>query len=113
MNLRREQFQDIRVREAMNLAFDFENTNKTIMYDSYKRSKSYFDNGSLASYGLPEGDELAILEPYREQLPARLFVEEFSQPTSAQEGGMRPKLTQGIAFIEGGRLCAERRRDDP
>ena len=69
-NLRDDKFKDPRVREALGYAFDFEWINKNLMYDSYERITSYFHGEKgLASSGLPTGAELALLEPYRAQLP--------------------------------------------
>ena len=62
MNLRRAWFQDARVRRAFNLAFDFEDINRTIFYGLYRRVNSFFAGTELASSGLPQGKELAILE---------------------------------------------------
>ena len=59
-NLRRPQFQDARVRQAFNLAFDFEHINKKLLYDLYIRTESYFDNSELKASGLPQGRELEI-----------------------------------------------------
>src|SRR5205085_10201451 len=68
-NLRRPLFQDARVREALAYAFDFEWSNKNLFYGSYARTRSYFDNSELAATGVPEGDELKLLEPYRGKVP--------------------------------------------
>nr|MCU0987413.1 extracellular solute-binding protein [Acetobacteraceae bacterium] len=65
MNIRRPLFQDRRVREAMMLAFDFEWSNRNLFFDAYARTSSYFSNSELASSGLPEGEELRLLERFR------------------------------------------------
>ena len=70
-NLRREKFQDERVRRALNLAFDFESTHRTAFYDQYKRIDSYFAGTELAQSGLPQGKELEILESVRELIRKR------------------------------------------
>ncbi|EPC04479.1 hypothetical protein L861_03915 [Litchfieldella anticariensis FP35 = DSM 16096] len=75
INLRKEKFQDIRVREALNLAFDFPWLNANIFYDSYKRTRSFFQNSEMAAEGLPNEAELKLLEPFRDQLPERVFTE--------------------------------------
>ncbi len=72
-NLRRPLFQDARVREALGLLFDFEWTNRQLFYGAYTRTRSYFENSELAASGLPGADELKLLEPWRERLPAELF----------------------------------------
>ncbi|WP_425050408.1 extracellular solute-binding protein [Psychromarinibacter sp. S121] len=75
MNLRREKFQDARVREAIGMMFNFEWTNKTLFYGLYNRSDSFWENSDLQAEGLPEGDELAVLEEFRDQLPETIFTE--------------------------------------
>ena len=70
LNLRREQFKDARLRRAFNFAFDFEEMNKQLFFGQYKRIDSYFYGTELASSGLPEGAELAILETVRDKVPA-------------------------------------------
>lgn len=74
-NLRRDKFADARVREALSLAFDFPWLNANLFYDAYRRTESYFQNSEMAASGLPEGEELALLEGYRDRLPERLFRE--------------------------------------
>lgn len=67
-NTRRSIFSDIRVREALFYAFDFEWSNKNLFFSQYKRTKSYFNNSIFASCGIPKGEELKILQPYKRQL---------------------------------------------
>src|SRR4029077_5685935 len=64
-NTRREKFKDRRFREAVNYAFDFEWVNKNIMYSSYKRTRSIFENSDLMAVGKPDADQLALLAPFR------------------------------------------------
>lgn len=85
-NLRRSQFQNPLVREAIGLLFDYEWTNKQLFYGAYKRSNSFFANSELASSGLPDAAELAILEPLRGQIPAQVFDQEFKLPVSDSSG---------------------------
>ena len=77
MNSRRPVFSDPRVRQAMAWAFDFEWANKVLFYGSYQRTTSYFSNSDLASLGVPTGAELALLEPYRAELPRRAVHQAF------------------------------------
>ncbi len=72
-NLRRDKFQDSRVREALNLTFDFPWLNANLFYDTYKRTESFFQNSEMAAKGLPSEAELKLLEPYRDMLPERVF----------------------------------------
>lgn len=74
MNTRRALFRDPEVRRALSYAFDFEWLNKNLYYGALKRMQSYFDNTELACGGLPEGGELALLEPFRDQLPREVFT---------------------------------------
>jgi microcin C transport system substrate-binding protein len=82
-NLRRPQFADQRVRRAFNLAFDFEDINRTIFYGLYQRVDSYFFGTELASSGLPEGRERAILESLGEGVPRSVFTTPYSNPAAA------------------------------
>ena len=100
LNLRREKFADSRIREAIGLAFDFNWTNQKIFYDQYTRSESFFSNSELASSGVPAGAELAVLEPYRDQLPAELFNETFQVPQTDGSGWPRDNLLEALALIE-------------
>ena len=100
MNLRKPLFQDVRVRQALNFAFDFEWANKNLFYDAYTRTGSYFSNSELAASGLPQGRELEILEPYREQLPPRVFNREFVLPVSDASGYNRANLRQAKQLLD-------------
>jgi microcin C transport system substrate-binding protein len=80
LNLRREKFQDARVRHALNLAYDFEWANQNLFYGQYTRSRSYFNNSELEAKGLPSPEELALLEPLRDKVPPEVFTKEFSNP---------------------------------
>lgn len=91
-NLRREKFQDPALREALGYVFDFEWLNKNIFYDQYSRTSSYFQNSIMAATGVPSEKELAILEPFRDQLPARVFGEAYKAPVSDGTGRDRGPL---------------------
>lgn len=99
MNTRRDVFSDPKVREALAYAFDFEWANKNLFYGQYTRTSSYFENSELASSGLPEGRELEILEPYRDQLPEDVFTEEYHPPSTADEGGLRENLRTALTML--------------
>jgi microcin C transport system substrate-binding protein len=99
-NLRRAKFQDRRVREAIGYAFDFEWTNRNLMYDAYERITSYFHgDDTLAATGLPEGKELALLEPYRDRLPPELFTTMFQPPKTDGSGNLRDNLRKALALL--------------
>ena len=88
-NLRKPMFQDRRVREAMNLAFDFESLNKTLFLEQYQRLRSYFQKSDLEAKGMPSPEELALLEPLRDKVPPEVFAKEFTQPTTDGQGNVR------------------------
>lgn len=92
MNTRRPVFKDVRVREAMGLALDFEWTNKSLFFNQYSRANSYFSNSPLAATGLPEGLELEYLEPFRKQLPAEVFQKPLTPPVTTEKEGARANL---------------------
>jgi microcin C transport system substrate-binding protein len=91
-NTRRELFQDPIVRRALGLAFDFEWTNKTLFFNQYTRSNSYFSNSDLAATGLPGPAELQLLEPFRDQLPVEVFTEPLTPPTTTPPNSLRGNL---------------------
>ncbi len=99
-NLRRPLFQDRRVREALGYAFDFEWANRTLFYGQYTRSRSYFGNSELAANGVPSGAELAVLEPFRGQLPAELFTAEYQPPATDGSGNMRDNLRKALDLFK-------------
>ncbi len=80
-NTRREMFKDPRVRRALAYAFDFDWINEHMFYGELTRTTSFFDNTELAAKNLPEGRELALLEPYKAQLPKEVFTEAYTLPT--------------------------------
>jgi len=99
-NLRRPLFQDRRVREALGFAFDFEWSNKALFYGQYTRTRSYFSNTELASSGLPEGEELDVLERFRGKIPDEVFTTVFTVPTTDGSGNVRENLLKGRALLE-------------
>ena len=100
MNTRRDQFKDARVREALALAFDFEWCNVNLFYGAYTRTNSYFSNSELASSGLPDAAELALLNPFRDQIPAKVFTEEFKLPVTDGSGNNRTNLVRALALLK-------------
>ncbi|MBB4285769.1 extracellular solute-binding protein [Roseospira goensis] len=99
MNMRRPVFADPRVREALAYAFDFQWANRNLFFGQYTRTRSYFDNSPLAATGVPEGAELALLEPYRDQLPPRLFTEEYTPPAVPAPGEIRANLRTALGLL--------------
>jgi len=99
-NIRRDIFKDPKVREALASAFDFEWSNRNLFYGQYTRSRSYFDNSELAATGLPEGMELAILEPYRGRVPDAVFTREYEPPKTKGDGRIRSNLRIGDRLLK-------------
>jgi microcin C transport system substrate-binding protein len=88
-NMRRAKFQDIRVRQALNLAMDFDGMNRALFYGQYNRISSYFENTELASSGVPQGKELEILESIRNLLPDSVFTTPYSNGSSEPRDNLR------------------------
>jgi microcin C transport system substrate-binding protein len=99
-NTRRDQFKDKRVREAFINAFDFEWSNKNLMYGSYQRTHSMFQNSPMMAVGKPGADELALLEPFRDKVPAEVFGEPFVPPVSDGSGNDRALLRKASALLQ-------------
>ena len=93
-NLRNPKFQDIRVRQAIGLAMDFEWLNKQLFYGLYKRVEGYFPNSEFHAEGLPKPDELALLEPLRAKLRADVFGPALQSPHTTPPGSLRENLRQ-------------------
>ncbi|WP_027349198.1 ABC transporter substrate-binding protein [Halotalea alkalilenta] len=96
-NLRRAQFQDPRVRRAIGLAYDFEWQNRNLFYSQYRRTRGMFDGSEMEATGLPEGEELALLEPLRDQLPPEVFEEPLP---IGEPSDLRERLRQALALLE-------------
>jgi microcin C transport system substrate-binding protein len=99
INTRRDKFKDRRVREALIDAFDFEWTNKNIMYGSYERTHSVFQNSPMMAKGKPDAAELALLEPFRGKLPDEVFGEPYVPPVTDASGQDRRWLRRGAQLL--------------
>lgn len=99
INTRREKFKDARVREALIDAFDFEWTNKNIMYGAYDRTQSVFENSPMKASGKPSEAELALLAPYRDKLPAEVFGEPYLPPVTDGSGQDRRWLRNAAKLL--------------
>lgn len=99
-NTRRDKFKDKRLREALVYAFDFEWTNKTVMYGSYDRTHSVFQNSPMMAVGKPTPEELALLEPFRGQVADEVFGEPFVPPVSDGSGQDRALLRKASALLQ-------------
>jgi microcin C transport system substrate-binding protein len=100
INTRREPFKDKRVREALDLAFDFEWSNKNLFFNSYKRTQSFFENSEMKATGLPGPDELKLLEPYRDRLAPEVFGEPYSPPVTDGSGRNRDNLRRAKELLD-------------
>ncbi len=98
-NVRRQKFQDRRVRQALELAFDFEWINANLMFDSYQRTASFFENSPLKAEGEPSPEELALLEPHRARLPAEVFGRAVEPPSSDGSGRDRRHLLRAQELL--------------
>ena len=110
-NTRREKLQNKHLREAFIYAFDFEWTNKKIMYGSYERTHSVFQNSDMMAIGKPSADELALLESFRGKVPDEVFGEPFVPPVSDGSGQDRALLRKASALLkEAGFVIKEGKR---
>ena len=100
INARRAKFSDRRVRKALDYAFDFEWTNKTLFYGMYIRTASYFENSDLKAQGVPDPAELALIEPFRDKLPPEVFGEPYTPPVTDASGRYRPNMRAASQFLD-------------
>jgi microcin C transport system substrate-binding protein len=114
LNMRRPLFNDVRVRRAFNYAYDFEEMNRQLSSGEYSRDNSYFDGNELASSGLPEGLELQILEPLRNQIPAEIFTTPYQNPVGGNPESVRNNLREATRLLkEAGFDVKDRKLVDP
>jgi microcin C transport system substrate-binding protein len=99
-NTRRDKFKDPRLRRAFNFAYDFEEMNKQLFFGQYKRINSYFDGTELASSGLPQGQELEILEKVRDQVPPEVFTTPYTNPVGGTPENVRANLREGTRLLK-------------
>jgi microcin C transport system substrate-binding protein len=92
INTRRDKLKDVRVRQALNLAFDFEWSNTNLFFGQYTRARSFFNNSDLEAKGLPSVDELVLLTPLKDQLPPEVFTTEYINPSNPDAGSRRKNL---------------------
>jgi microcin C transport system substrate-binding protein len=99
-NVRREKFQDPRVRFAFNYAFNFEEMNKQIFFGQYKRIASYFEGTELAATGVPTGRELELLETVRDKVPPELFKKPYTNPVNSSPDDLRNNLREAVHLLK-------------
>ncbi|NAW58300.1 MULTISPECIES: extracellular solute-binding protein [unclassified Vibrio] len=99
-NTERPVFKDPRVREALSYGMDFEWMNKNMFYDQYTRTRSYFQNTDYEAKGTPGAGERAVLELFKDQLPPRLFTEEYQPPVTDGSGRIRSQMRKAFALLK-------------
>ncbi|MDJ1017699.1 MAG: extracellular solute-binding protein [Paracoccaceae bacterium] len=100
-NMRRETFQDPRVREAIGMLFNFEWSNETLFYGLYARTDSFWEGSNMQADGRLEGEELAVLSPYRDRLPASVFDDPaFAPPVSSTRATDRAMVRRANTLLE-------------
>jgi len=99
-NIRREQFQDPVLRQAMAYAFDFEWSNEHLFYGQYARTSSFFSNSELAATELPSKAELALLEPWRGKIPDEVFTTVYTPPSADGSGNIRSNLRIALRLLK-------------
>lgn len=99
-NIRRPVFQDRAVRQAISRAFDFEWSNKQFAFGKYVRTDSFFENSELAAQGLPQGNELALLERYRGKIPDEVFTTVFKPELTGGDGFNRDHMQQAAQELQ-------------
>ena len=100
LNTRRPLLQDVRVREALGLAIDYEWMNRQMFYGSYQRVHGLFGNTDCAATGLPDAAQLALMEPLRPQIPAAAFGPAYAPPrTDSSATGLRENLRRAQALL--------------
>jgi microcin C transport system substrate-binding protein len=99
-NMRRDQFKDERVREALNYAFDFEDLNRNVLFNAYTRVNSYFFGTELASSGLPEGKELELLNEIKDKVPPEVFTTPYTNPVGGDPQKSRDNLRRALELLK-------------
>ena len=100
VNLRQPRFQDIRVRKALDLVYDFEWMNKNLFYGAYQRNDSFFQIAEMNATGLPTGAELELLEKYRGKIPDSVFTTEYQPPKNDGSGNIRKRYREAIKLLK-------------
>ncbi len=106
MNLRRSKFQNLKLRKALQYVFDFEWSNKHLFHSAYTRTQSFFENAEFASTNLPVSEaEMALLEPYQDELGEAFFTNAYSVPTTDGSGNNRAQLMKAQEILKS--ICPE------
>jgi microcin C transport system substrate-binding protein len=100
LNTRRSKFADVRVRKALGMVFDFEWSNKNLFYGLYTRTETFFENSDMKATGVPAGEELALLELFRDRLATEVFGEPLRPPVSDGSGADRRLLRDAARLLD-------------
>jgi microcin C transport system substrate-binding protein len=113
-NLRKEKFQNLDLRQAIALAFDFEWAKEKIFYGSYERTNSFFSNSEFGSQGFPSEDERKILNKFKNQIPSQIFQQQFELPKTNGSGFSRDNLLQAQSLLaKAGYVINDQKLIDP
>jgi microcin C transport system substrate-binding protein len=99
-NTRHPIFQDIRIREALTILYNFDWVNKNVFYGGYQRNLSYYANSCFAARGLPDAEELKVLTPYKGQLDSRIFDQEFTLNSLGKNADIRAALLRATELFK-------------
>ncbi len=98
-NIRRAKFQDPRLRRAFNFALDFNEMNRQLFFGQYQRIDSYFYGTALACSGVPQGQELEILQAVKDKVPPELFSKPYTNPTGGNQQAVRNNLREALKLL--------------
>lgn len=99
-NTQKEVFKDVRVREALTYAMDFEWMNQHLFYNQYTRTRSYFQNTEYEAKGLPSPEEIACLEPVKDKVPSRVFTTAYHPPVTDGSGNIRKQMRTALGILK-------------
>lgn len=99
-NTQKQVFKDVRVREALTYAMDFEWMNKHLFYGQYTRTRSYFQNTEYEAKGLPSKKEIACLEPVKDKIPPRVYTQAYQPPVTDGSGNIRKQMRIALGILK-------------
>jgi len=99
-NTQKPIFKNIRVREALAYAMDFKWMNQHLFHDQYTRTRSFFQNTEYEAKGLPSQEEIKVLEPIKDNIPKRVYTEEYQAPLTDGSGNIRPQMRKALALLK-------------
>ncbi|MDO8449175.1 MAG: extracellular solute-binding protein [Rhodoferax sp.] len=100
LNTRRDNFKDVRVRQALGLALDYEWMNRQMFYNSYQRVNGLFGNTDCQARGVPGSEEIALMDPWRKEIPAAAFGPMAVAPRTDGDSSLRANLRQAQALLK-------------